>query len=143
MSIVHNIIFLDDNESIFSYGSGSVRSGARSPRKRVKLWHPSQDTVSPFLNETEERSMRRKLNSTSAMDNSTQTPEKNREQPTLISNETTCVQTEDAQNTESVNVENMPIANQKDGEGTDCLSMEPERRALNWGMVKEVVKCLA
>ena len=132
MPIVHNIIFLDDNESIFSYGSGSVRSGARSPRKRVKLWHPSQDTVSPFLNESEERSMRRKLNSTSAMDNSTQTPEKNREQPTLISNETTCVQTEDTQNTESVNVENMPIANQKDGDGTDCLSMEPERRALNF-----------
>ena len=48
------------DESILSYGSGSIRSGARSPRKRVKLWHPSQDNVSPFLNESTERNLRRK-----------------------------------------------------------------------------------
>ena len=74
------VIISDDIESMYSYGSGSIRSGARSPKKKVKLWHPSQDNVSPFLHESTERNMRRRLNSTVSMDNSTQTPEKEKEQ---------------------------------------------------------------
>ena len=83
---------------MFSYGSGSIRSGARSPRKKVKLWHPSQDTVSPFLHESSERNMRRRLNSTISMDNSTQTPEKDKQQksasPKLPASDETSIQFE-------------------------------------------------
>ena len=74
------VFITDDAESLMSYGSGSIRSGARSPKKKVKLWHPSQDGVSPFLHESTERNMRRRFNSTVSIDNSTQTPEKDKHQ---------------------------------------------------------------
>ena len=129
----HNqsIYFSDDNESILSYGSGSVRSSARSPRKRVKLWHPSQDNVSPFLNESTERNMRRRLNSINAKDNSTQTPEKNGE-PISLSAITPEQKETKAQNKSSSNDATSSSATKRSEDETESPSMPKGGRALDF-----------
>ena len=123
------MFFVDDDESILSYGSGSIRSSARSPRKRVKLWHPSQDNVSPFLNETTERSMRRKLNSTNAMDNSTQTPEKN--DPRRLPSTPPAQEEANGHNENSENEPNLSTLSKKSDDMAETEATPKKVRALN------------
>ena len=89
-----------------------------------KPWHPSQDMhlpVYPILNEFNERKMRRKLNSPTKRDKSTQTPEQNREEVTSISNTTTSAKsavhsTQESSNTaiaESVNGYNKSVVSHR------------------------------
>ena len=134
LQLIKHFVFLDDNDSILSYGSGSIRSSARSPRKKVKLWHPSQDTVSPFLNESTERNMRRKLNATNSMDNSTQTPEKIKEPKTVPVAPTAPLDTDlPTKKSKNTLISSSPSKEREDGEETPPL---PEkRRALNFEVV--------
>ena len=87
-------------------------------------WHPSQDmhlTLYPILNEFNERKMRRKLNSPTKRDKSTQTPEQNREKVTSTSNTTTSAKnvvhsTQESRNTaiaESVNDYNESVVSHR------------------------------
>ena len=121
---------------MLSYGSGSIRSGARSPKKKVKLWHPSQDGVSPFLHESTERNMRRRFNSTVSIDNSTQTPEKDKQQK-LVSPEKDKQQKSaspllPAADETSIRFENLDTSvsvspSQKDNEERQDLNTNPSR----------------
>ena len=106
MNEMETISIGSENKTIDTYSSCEKRSYSKVGRKpqnnhtkktRSKIdekyirtttskpWHPSQDmylTVHPILNEFDERKMRRKLNSPTKRDKSTQTPEQNGEELT-------------------------------------------------------------